>query len=130
MRSKLSFEEAISTCFSQCYVSTLFIFVDRRPQDREKEKSKNRGEKEGPLSISGEQLPFTTGLRRSRHRTALPLPLPFLLLLRCLLRLLLSPLRFHRPSVHHRRVALPLPLLILLRLGCSPLFTLHVNSGE
>ena len=128
MRSKLSFVEAISTCFSQCYVSALFIFVDRRPQDREKEKSKNRGEKEGPLSISGEQLPFTTGLCRSRRRTTLPLPFLLLLLLRCLLRLLLSPLRFHRPSVHHRRVALPLPLL--LRLGCSPLFTLHVNSGE
>jgi len=87
MRSKLSFVEAISTCFSQCYVSTLFIFVDRRPQDREKEKSKNRGKKEGLPSISGEQLPFTTGLCRSHRRTALPLP--FLLLLRCLLH---SPL--------------------------------------
>ena len=134
MCSKLSFVEAISTCFSQCYVSTLFIFVDRRPQDREKEKSKNRGEKEGPLSISGEQLPFTTGLRRSRRCTALPLP--FLLLLRCLLH---SPLfavssafsfLHYVSTVHHRRAALPPPLLLLLRLGCSPLFTLHVNSGE
>jgi len=89
MCSKLSFVKAISTCFSQCYISTLFIFVDKRPQDREKEKSKNRGKKEGPLFISGEQLPFATGLCHSRCRTALPLPFLLLLLLRCLLH---SPL--------------------------------------
>jgi hypothetical protein len=34
----------------------------------------------------------------------------------------------HRSSVRHRRAALPLPLLLCL--GYSPVFTLHVNSGE
>ena len=38
--------------------------VDKGTQYREKEKSKNRRKKEGSSSISGEQTPFTTGLRR------------------------------------------------------------------
>jgi len=49
-----------------------FIFVDR-----EKEKSKNRGKKEGPSSISGEQLPFTTGLHRQPLLFLFPFPFFF-----------------------------------------------------
>jgi len=49
-----------------------FIFVDR-----EKQKSKNRGKKEGPSSISGEQLPFTTGLHCQPLLFLFPFPFSF-----------------------------------------------------
>ena len=79
MRSKLSFVEAIATCFSQCYISTLLI-------GGEKEKSRNRAQWRATPSAHHQppSLPLSA--------TALPLPLLLLLLLLLLLRIMHSPL--------------------------------------
>ena len=172
MRSKLSFVEAIATCFSQCYISTLLI-------GGEKEKSRNRAQWRAapsahhrppslPLSATALPLPLllllplrimhspifmlhvnsreqlTTSLRRFHRQPLLFLflfPFSFSFVF-CILhcpkkknrnraRWRAAPLAHHRPSPFPPpAIALPLPLLLLLRLLHSPLFMLHMNSGE
>jgi hypothetical protein len=129
MHSKLNFVEAISTCF---FAMLRFYFVYFCRQEARKRRAKAEKKKEGLSSISGEQLPFTTGLRHSYRRAALSLPSPslssvFSTVLQCEQWKVTGLQRFHRPLVHHRHAALPIPLP--LRLGCSPLFC-KVNSGE
>ena len=124
MRSKLSFVKAISTCFSQCYVSTLFIFVDKRREEEEQKQKKKR-----TVVHQWRAAPFH---HRPPPRCSFPSPSlssAFSTVLQREQWKVTGLQRFHRPSVHHHRAALPLPLPLLLRLGCSPLLC-KLNSGE
>jgi len=70
MRSKLSFVKAISTCFSQCYVSTLFIFVDRRREEEEQKQKKKKKDCRPSVESSSLSPPASAAL-------LFPFPFPF-----------------------------------------------------
>ena len=123
MHSKLNFVEAISTCFSQCYVFTMFIFLDRRWEGEEQKQRKKRR----TVIHQWRAAPFhhqPPSVPPPRCSSPSPSPSPslssaFSTALQCEQWRVTGLRRFHHPSIHHRRAALPLPLL---RLGCSPLF--------
>lgn len=84
-------------------------------------------EKKDPLSITGDQLPFINGLRCFHHRAAFPLPL----LIYCFLYFSLFC------NVNNLYVnsgdwlgSDDTALSLFLCMGCSPLFTLHMNNEE
>jgi hypothetical protein len=65
MHSKFSFVEAISTYFSQCYISILFIFIDRRREEKEQNQREKKDHHlliESNILLSPVSAVFTTTL--------------------------------------------------------------------